>query len=81
MLHAVKEEGNILRTIKGRKVNRIGDILRRNCLLKHFIERKVEGRIEVMGRRGRRGKLLLNGLKERKEYWKLEEESPARTLW
>jgi hypothetical protein len=34
VLHKVKEEGNILHTIKGRKANWIGHILRRNCLLR-----------------------------------------------
>jgi hypothetical protein len=42
-------ERNILHTGKGRKANWIGHILRRNCLLKHAIEGKLEGRIEVMG--------------------------------
>jgi hypothetical protein len=32
----------------------MGHTLRRNCLLKHVIEGKLEGRIEVTGRRGRR---------------------------
>jgi hypothetical protein len=32
----------------------IGDILCRKCLLKHIIEGQMEGRIEMMGRRGRR---------------------------
>jgi hypothetical protein len=40
--------------IKRRKANWIGCILRRNCLLKHVIEGKLEGRIEMTGRRGRR---------------------------
>jgi len=31
--HRVEEEGNILRTMKTRKVNWIVHILRRNCLL------------------------------------------------
>ena len=31
----------------------MGHILRRNCLLKHVIEGSIEGRMEVMGRRGR----------------------------
>jgi hypothetical protein len=53
VLHRVKEERSILNTIKRRKANWIGHILRRNCLLKHMIEGKLEGRIEVMGRRGR----------------------------
>jgi hypothetical protein len=37
VLHRVKEERNILHTIKRRKANSIGHILRRNCLLKHVI--------------------------------------------
>jgi hypothetical protein len=52
VLHRVKEEWNILRTTNRRKANWIGHILHRNCLLKHVIEGKREGRIEVMGRRG-----------------------------
>jgi len=38
LLHRVKEERNILHTIKRRKANWIG-----HCLLKHVIERKIEG--------------------------------------
>jgi hypothetical protein len=38
VLHRVKEERNIVHTIKRRKANWIGHILRRNCLLKHVIE-------------------------------------------
>jgi hypothetical protein len=62
----VKEERNIVLTIKRRKANWIGHILRRNCLLKHVIEGKLEGRIEMTGRRGRRRKQLLDDLKEKK---------------
>jgi hypothetical protein len=51
--------------MKSRKDNWIGHFLRRNCLLRHVIEEKVNGRIEVMGRRGRR-KELLDVLKERR---------------
>jgi hypothetical protein len=47
VLHRVKEERNILRTIKRRKANLTRHILRRNCLLKHVIERKLEGGIEM----------------------------------
>jgi hypothetical protein len=43
VLHTVKEERNILQTIKRRKGNCIGHILRRNCLIKHVIEGKIEG--------------------------------------
>jgi hypothetical protein len=81
VLHRVKEERNIVHTIKRRKANWIGHILRRNCLLKHVIERKIEGRIEMMGRRGRRRKQLLDNLKEKRRYWKFKEEALNHTLW
>jgi len=54
----VKEQKNILHEISKRKANWIGHILRRNCLLQRVIEGKIEGGIEVTGRRGRRRKLL-----------------------
>jgi hypothetical protein len=41
VLHRVKEERNIVHTIKGRKASWIGHILRRNCLLKHIIEGEI----------------------------------------
>jgi hypothetical protein len=81
VLHRVKEERNIVHTIKGRKANWIGHILRRNCLLKHVIEGKLEERTEMTGRRGRRRKQLLDDLKEKKRYWKLKEEAIDRTVW
>jgi hypothetical protein len=77
VLHRVKEKRSILHTIKRRKANWIGHILRRNCLLRHVIERKLEGRIEITGRRGRRRKQLLDDLKEKRRYWKALD----RTLW
>jgi hypothetical protein len=43
VLHRVKEDRYILHTTKIRKANWIGHILRRNCLLKHVIEGKIEG--------------------------------------
>ena len=54
VLHKFKEERNVLRTIKRRKANWIGHILRRSCLLEHVSEGKVEGRIQATGRRGSR---------------------------
>ena len=39
VLHSVKEDTNILHTINSRKTQWIGHILRRNCLLKHIIEK------------------------------------------
>jgi hypothetical protein len=68
VLHRVKEERNIVHTIKRRKANWTGHISRRNCLLKHVIEGKLEGRIERTGRRGRRRTQLLDGLKEKRRY-------------
>ena len=62
------------------KANWIGHIKRRNCLLKHVIEGKIERRIEVMGRRGRRRKQLLHDLKEKRACSKFKEEVLARTL-
>jgi hypothetical protein len=40
ILHRVKEERISLHEIRKRKANWIGDVLRRNCLLKHVIEGK-----------------------------------------
>jgi hypothetical protein len=37
---------NIIHIIKGSKVNWIGNILRRNSLLKYVIEGKIDGRTE-----------------------------------
>ena len=45
-------------TISGRKANLTGHMLCRNSRLKRVIERKIEGRIEVTRRRGRRHKQL-----------------------
>jgi hypothetical protein len=50
VLHRVKEERNILHTVKRRKATWIGHVLRRDCLLKHVIEGKIERRTEVTGR-------------------------------
>jgi hypothetical protein len=81
VLHRVKEERNILHTIKRRKTNWIGHSLHRNCLLKHVVEGKLEGRVDMTGRRGRRRKQLLDDLKEKRRYWKLKEEALDCTLW
>jgi hypothetical protein len=42
--HTVKEERNILHTIKYWKANRIGRILHRNGLLQHVTEERWKGR-------------------------------------
>jgi len=48
MLQRVKEERNIIHTIK--RVDLIGHILRRNCLLEHVIEGKIEGILKLRDR-------------------------------
>ena len=63
-LHRVKKERNTLRTIKRRKANWIRHILRRNYPLNHIIEGKIEGKIEVMDRRERSRRHLLNDINE-----------------
>ena len=45
ILHKVKEERNIIHTVKRRKANWSGHILCRNCRLKHVIGGMIEGRI------------------------------------
>jgi hypothetical protein len=74
------EERNILYTVKRRTATWIGHSWRRNRLLKHVIEGKIEGRIDVTGRSGRRRKQLLEGIKEERGYWKLKEEALDRTV-
>jgi hypothetical protein len=54
--------------MKIRKARLIGQNLLTNCLLKQVILAKIEGRIEVTERRGRRRKQLLYDLKEKKGY-------------
>ena len=41
----------------------------------------MEGELEVSRRQERRRKQLLDDLKERRGYWKLEEKALDRTLW
>jgi hypothetical protein len=44
-------------------------------------EKRIDGRIDVTGRRGRRRKQLLDGLEESRGYCKLKEEALDSTLW
>ena len=74
VLLRVMEQRNILHEICKRQANWIGHILRRNCHLQRVIERKINGRIEVTGRRGRGRRKLLDDLKERRGYSHLKEE-------
>jgi hypothetical protein len=68
VLLMVKEQRNIIHEICKRKANWIGHILCRNCLLQRVTEGKIQGRIEVTGRQGRRRRKLLDDLKERRGY-------------
>ena len=81
VLLRVNEQRNILHEIRKRKANWIGHILRRNCLLKQFIEGKIKGEMEVTRRRGRRRRKLLDDLKDRRGYSYLKEEALDRTMW
>ena len=81
MLLRVNEQRNILPEIRKRKANWIGHILRRNCLLKQVIEGKIKGEMEVARRRGRRRKMLLDDLKDRRRYCHLKEESLDGAMW
>jgi hypothetical protein len=47
LLQRVKEEMNILQTIKRRNANWFGHTFHRNCILKQVIHRKIQERIEV----------------------------------
>ena len=66
VLLRVKGETNGIHTIQRTKTDWIRYILRRNRLLKHVIGGKVDGRIEVLGRRGRGHKQLLDSLNEKR---------------
>jgi hypothetical protein len=72
---------NILHTVKRRKADWTGHILRRNCGPKHVVGGRIEGKIEVRVRWGRRCKQLLDDLKDTIRYWKLQEPAPDRTVW
>ena len=64
ILHIVKEEKDILHTLKRKKTKGIGHSLCGICLLKHIIKIKTE----ETGRRGRRPKKLVGNLKETRKY-------------
>ena len=71
----VKEERNILQKTERRKAKWISHILRRNCLLKLVIEGKIEEKIEVTGRRGRRRKKLLDYLQVKEQILEIERQN------
>ena len=59
----------------------VGHTLCKNCLLGLVIDGKIEVRIEVTGRRGRRRKKLMDDLAEKRGFSKLKDEALDRTVW
>jgi hypothetical protein len=74
-LESRSREISYMKYVNGR---RTGLATFRNCLLQRVIEGKIQGGIEVTGRRRRK---LLDDLKERRGYSHLKEESLDRTMW
>jgi hypothetical protein len=81
VLLRAEEQRNILHEIGKRKANWIGHILRRDYLLRRVIEGKIQGGIEMTGRRGRRRRKLLDDIKERGGYSHFKEEALDYTMW
>ena len=81
VLQIVKEERHVVHKIQGRKASSTGHIMRRRDFLNHIIEGKIEGSMEVTGRRGRRRTWLLCDLNETRGHWKLKEETLDRPVW
>jgi len=63
VLHRANNDWNFLNKIRRWKAKCIGHFLRKNSVLKHVIERKIEERTEVVERRGRMCKELLDDFK------------------
>jgi hypothetical protein len=57
---------------KKNKANSNVHILRRNYILKHVFEGKIERKLEVTVREGRRSKQLLDDFKKNRGYWKMK---------
>jgi hypothetical protein len=51
-----------------------------NCLIRHVVERTIERRIEVRGRRGRRRNRLPGELEEKRWYWNFKAEAIDLTV-
>jgi hypothetical protein len=66
--------------VKEKKLNKFGHILHGSYFLKHIVEGKMEGEIELTRTKGRRHKQLLDDLKETSGYCELKEETLDRTL-
>jgi hypothetical protein len=62
------EKRNIVH-VKRKRANWISHILSKNCLLKHVIEGKIEGK----GTRRIRHKQLVDDLKKTRKYWNVKD--------
>jgi hypothetical protein len=78
--HTVREERNVVQTIKRRKAHWIGHTLRRNCLLNHVAEGKIQGRIEVRRIRRTRRRQLLDVLDEKRGFCKLKDTTRSHSV-
>jgi len=79
VLQRVKKDSYILHAIK-REEGLLGWSHFGNYLLKYVIERKMEGKIEGAGRRGRRLEQMLDDVKVKTVYWNLKETALGLTL-
>jgi hypothetical protein len=66
VMQRVKQDRDNLHIIKRRRAIWIGHILHVKFLLKYVIKGKIEGWIDVTGRRGRKREQLLDDLKEKR---------------
>lgn len=64
----------MLGALKRRVDNWIGHFLHRNCFLKRVTKGKMEGKMAVRRRRGRKRKKLQDNLKVKRRYWILKNE-------
>jgi len=81
VLYRVKDERNIVQIIKTGKSNWIGHIKIRNCRPKYVIGEKVDGRIDVMIKRGIRRKQILGYFRVIRGCCKLKQEALDHTVW
>ena len=75
VLERIVEKRTLLNNIIRRKVNWIGHILRRNCLLNDAIEGQMT-EVKAVGRRTQ-----FHDLRNRRRYWKLKVEAEGRKRW
>ena len=70
VIERIGEKRTLINNVQRRKVNWIGHILRRNCLLRDA----TEGQMTEVERVGRRTQLL-DGLRNRRRYREIKEEA------